>query len=55
MQVPQVDAPAAAKPAAKPEEKKDPLDPRFKYLPLAIFGVCAFFAGIEFVVGMLLG
>jgi hypothetical protein len=54
-QAPQVEIPAAAKPAAKPEEKKEPLDPRAKYLPLAIFGACAFVAAIEFVVGLIIG
>jgi len=44
--------PAEMKPAGPTGEKKDekkepPLDPRFKFLPLAIFGVFAFFALVE--------
>lgn len=44
-----------AAPAAKPEEKKEPLDPRFRFLPILIFGAFAFLSLIEVVVGLATG
>jgi hypothetical protein len=46
---------AALMPVEKKEEKKETLDPRFRFLPFAIFGACAFVATIEVVVGLILG
>lgn len=44
-------APAAT--AAKPEEKKPALDPRYKLLPLAIFGCFAFLGIVETAIALL--
>ncbi len=45
---------AAEKKGEKPE-KKDVLDPRFRFLPFAIFGGCVFIAAVEVVVGLVIG